>query len=122
MILIADDLHLFQGVRDVLVADVRFQDKVDEVHCDGVSAPLTNIYPMEMADEEWADWVGSASEGSVPDPLPMSYVMIESRSAEWIAQIGALLAKGLATPAWFVDTADVAWPVGRVDPLRIRLS
>lgn len=52
----------------------------------------------------------------------MSKVLVECRSADWITEMGALLADGLSTPAWFIDTAEVAWPVGRVDAARGVLS
>ena len=37
-------------------------------------------------------------------------------------KVGALLARGLKSPAWFVDSADFAWPVGAVDPDRMALT
>ena len=122
VILVSDDPDLFQSASDVLLKDPRFQASVSNLHCSEGEAPLTNIYPVVSQAAEWRDWAGTASEGATPNPRTMSNVLIESRSAGCIAEIGVRLAKGLASPAWFIDSADVAWPVGRVDPRRIALA
>jgi hypothetical protein len=56
------------------------------------------------------------------NPEQMSSLIFETRSPAWVAEVGLLLAHGLESRAWFVDSADVAWPVGAVDPGRIALA
>jgi len=52
----------------------------------------------------------------------MSSLIFETRSPAWVAEVGVLLARGLKSPAWFVDSADLAWPVREVDPDRFALT
>jgi hypothetical protein len=116
VIVVSDDPNLYDSVRAVLRADSRFIDAEDGVHCDGSVVPLTNIYPVEMAPAEWDGW------GSGARPKSMSTLIFECRSATWVAEVGTLLAQGLKTPIWFVDSASTAWPADRVDPDRIALA
>lgn len=90
------------------------------MHCDGSAAPLTNIYPVEMLPTEWEGW--DASDSELHDPRGMSTLLFECRSPAWVAEVGRLLAERLDAPVWFVDSADTAWPSGRVDPDRILLG
>jgi hypothetical protein len=110
----SDDANLFDSVRAALRSDRRFTDTAEGIHCDGSVAPLTNIYPIEMTAAEWDGW--ESADSQMPDPTRMSALIFESRSPAWVAEVGALLARTLATPVWFVDTADIAWPADRVDP------
>lgn len=120
VIVLSSDPDLFDNVRTVLASDSRFIVTRETVHCDGSSAPLTNIYPIEAIAAEWADW--NAPVDGVPDPRTSSLLIFESRSSEWIAEVGTLLARGLTAPAWFIDSADTLWPVDRVDVDRVALS
>jgi hypothetical protein len=120
VIVLSSDPDLFDNVRAVLGSDPRFIVAGDTVHCDGSVAPLTNIYPVETELAEWADW--DATVGEMPDPRTSSLLIFESRSPEWVAEVGRLLAQGLAAPVWFVDSADTAWPAGQVDAARVRLA
>jgi hypothetical protein len=52
----------------------------------------------------------------------MSSLIFETRIPAWVAEVGRLLARGLETPAWFIDARGVAWPVGDVDPGQIALA
>ena len=118
--MVSDDPNLFDSVRAALRSDGRFIEAVDGVHCDGLVAPLTSIYPVEMAPADWDGWESGASQ--MPDPRSLSALVFECRSPAWIAEVGTLLAQGLATPVWFVDAADAAWPADRVDQDRIVLT
>jgi hypothetical protein len=111
--------NLFDSVRAVLRSDSRFIYADEGVHCDGSIVPLTNIYPIEMAPAEWDGW--ELTDTEMPDPRSMSVLVFECRSAEWIAEVGTLLARGLETRVWFVDSADTAWPAEQVDPQQISL-
>jgi hypothetical protein len=83
-------------------------------------APLTNIYPVRMEPAEWATW--DSEVGAMPDPRVSSQLIFESRSPEWVAEVGRLLAEGFAEPLWFVDSSDTAWPADQVDPARVALA
>lgn len=120
MIVVSEDPNLFASVRATLSSDGRFIDTDEGVHCDGSVAPHTNIYPVEMSAAEWDGW--DTGDGQLPDPRSMSALIFESWSATWIAEIGKLLAHGVETPIWFVDSADTVWPAGLVDPDRIALT
>jgi hypothetical protein len=120
VVVLSSDPDLFDNVRAVLASDPRFIVDGDTVHCDGSVSPLTNIYPVETDPAEWADW--GAAAGKTPDPRTSSLLMFESRSPEWVAEVGRLLADGLSAPVWFVDSADTAWPSDRVDATRVVLA
>ncbi|NYE38157.1 hypothetical protein F4692_003302 [Nocardioides cavernae] len=105
----------------MLEPDGRFVVAGDDLlHCDGATAPLTNIYPAENLAADWQDW--RAGDGGLSGPEQMSSLIFETRSPAWVAEVGLLLAEGLETQAWFVDAADVVWPVGKVDSEQIALS
>jgi len=120
VILVSGDPNLLDSVRAVLQSDGRFIVTEDGLHCDGSAAPLTNIYPVEMPPAEWDGW--NSGDHQMPDPRFMSSLIFESWSPAWVAEVGRLLDQGLESPAWFVDSADQAWPAGRVDPDRIALA
>lgn len=119
VIVLSADPHLFDNVPALLGADPRFLDLGDELHCDGPAAPLTNIYPVKTDPVEWNDW--ELTDGA-PDPRTSSLLIFESRSPDWVAEVGKVLAHGLASPVWFVDSADHVWPAGQVDPARVALA
>lgn len=119
-LVVGADPGLFDRVRQALLADPRFIDAGDALHCDGSVAPLTNIYPVEMTVAEW-DGLRSVA-GQMPDPQTMSVLLFECRSPAWVAEVGTLLAGNLDTPVWFIDSADTVWPSGSVDPERITLD
>ncbi|MFC6705596.1 hypothetical protein [Flexivirga alba] len=52
----------------------------------------------------------------------MSAVLIESRSARWIAEIGVLMAAAAAAPVWIADSADIVWRAAQIDPEQIVLA
>lgn len=120
VIVLSSDPDLFGNVRALLRTDPRFADAGDTVHCDGTVAPLTNIYPVETDAIEWNDWEAAAA--GVPDPRSSSLLVFESRSPEWVAEVGRLLALGLTVPVWFVDSADTVWPADQIDPARVVLA
>lgn len=76
--------------------------------------------PTGDGPAEWADWDATARETA--DPRTYSLLIFESRSPEWVAEVGRLLSGGLRFPVWFVDAADTAWPAGRVDSDRVSLA
>lgn len=92
----------------------------DLLHCDGSTAPLTNIYLAENAAVDWEGW--QAGDSGLSNPEQMTSLVFETRSPEWVAEVGLLLAQGLETHAWFVDAADVVWRVGEVDSEQIALA
>jgi hypothetical protein len=47
VIVLGGNGDLFSDVRRTLLADSRFIDAGDTIHCDGAAAPLTNIYAVE---------------------------------------------------------------------------
>ena len=116
----SDDPNLFHSVVSGHGSDSRFIVAAREPHCDGSAAPLTNIYQSETADDDWADW--SPGDSGMVNPTADVVLIFETRSPAWVAEVGALLARGLKSPAWFVDSADFAWPVGAVDPDRMALT
>lgn len=120
VVVLSDDPNLFRSVASVLEPDGRFVVAGDLLHCDGSTAPLTNIYPAENVAAHWEDW--QAGDSGLSNPEQMSSLIFETRSPAWVAEVGLLLAQGLGTQAWFVDTADVAWPVGEVDSEQILLA
>lgn len=121
VIILSDDPSLFSHVAAVLRSDSRFHVVGDDLmHCDGSAAPLTNIYPIETSAAEWEDW--RPTENGPQNPGQMSSPVLETRVPAWVAEVGLLLARGLETPAWFVDAREVAWPVGGVDPHQIALA
>jgi hypothetical protein len=91
------------------------------VHCDGSISPLTNIYPVKMEPDDWDDWDAGAA-GEMPDPRTSSLLMVETRSPEWLAEVGRLLSNGLRAPVWIVDSADTAWPADQIDSARVVLA
>lgn len=117
---VSDDPQLLDSVSSILGPDSRFTVGENYLHCDGTDAPLTNIYPIENGSHEWENW--RPGESDLLNPEAMSLLLFETRSPDWVAEVGLLLARGLGTRAWFVDSADVAWPVGKVDPGRIVLA
>lgn len=120
IIVLSGDPDLFDNVRALLRTDPRFVDGGDTVHCDGSMAPLTNIYPVQNAPAEWDDW--DVETDAMPDPRTSSLLIFESRSPEWVAEVGALLAEGLASPVWIIDSAGKAWSADQIDPARVALS
>jgi hypothetical protein len=48
VIVLGSNADLFGDVRRTLLADSRFIDTGDTIHCDGAAAPLTNIYAVDM--------------------------------------------------------------------------
>lgn len=104
-----------------LVPDGRFTFVGDDLlHCDGSGAPLTNIYPVEKSEVGWAGW--QKIQDGMPPPAQMTSLIFETSSPEWVAEVGLLLAAASEASMWFVDSKDIAWPVGEVDPNRIALA
>lgn len=116
----SDDPNLFRSVVAVLGSDDRFTVVGDDLHCDGLAAPLTNIYPIENLESDWEDW--QPGNSGMRNPARMSSLIFETRSPAWVAEVGLLLAQGLKAQTWFVDSVGVAWPAGEVDPGRISLA
>ncbi|HST85175.1 MAG TPA: hypothetical protein VLL08_25775 [Kineosporiaceae bacterium] len=102
-------MSLFDNVRAALRSDSRFTDTEEGIHRDSSVAPLTNIYPIEMTAAEWEGW--EPGDSQMPDATHLSALIFESDSPAWVAEVGALVARTLQTPIWFVDAADVAWSV-----------
>jgi hypothetical protein len=121
VVVLSDDRNLFRSVASLLEPDGRFVVAADDLlHCDGLTAPLTNLYPAENVVTDWEDW--QVGDSGLTNAAQMSLLIFETRSAAWVAEVGLLLAEGLETQAWFIDTADVAWPVGKVDAGQIALA
>lgn len=121
VVVLSEDANLFRSVASVLESDGRFAVAGDDLlHCDGSTAPLTNIYPAENVDVGWEDW--QAGDSGLSNSEQMTSLVFETRSSAWVAEVGLLLARGLGTEAWFVDSADVVWPVGDVDSDQIALA
>jgi hypothetical protein len=120
VIVLSEDPQLSANLRAWLRDDSRFIETVAGLHCDGTAAPSTNIYPVEIPNVEWEDW--DAERTGVMDPQAMTALIFECRSAVWIAEVGALIAASADKPVWFVDSANVAWPVDRVDPKQLALA
>ncbi|WP_134738782.1 hypothetical protein [Nocardioides sp. 503] len=120
VIVLGSDPDLFERVRTALREDSRFVDVGDGIHCDGVKAPLTNIYPILTSQAEWTDWDVDAT--GITEPHRMSNLIFECSSAAWVAEAGRLLTRSLEAPLWFVDAAERAWPAERVDLALLRLS
>jgi hypothetical protein len=74
VIVLGTSAGLFEDVQRTLLADGRFIDGGDTVHCDGEAAPLTNIYEVAIDPVEWDGW--EEADG-VPDPRGMSTLMFE---------------------------------------------
>jgi hypothetical protein len=119
VIVLGGNGDLFSDVRRTLLADSRFIDAGDTIHCDGAAAPLTNIYAVEMNPVEWEGW---DSTGGMPDPRAMSTLMFECRSPAWVSEVGKILARGIDAPIWFVDSADTVWPADQIDAERVALG
>jgi len=119
VIVLGSNGDLFGDVRRTLLADSRFIDAGDTIHCDGAAAPLTNIYAVDMNPAEWDDW---DSTGGMPDPRTMSTLMLECRSPAWVAEVGKILARGIDAPIWLVDSADTVWPADQIDAERVALG
>ncbi|KRB74006.1 hypothetical protein ASE01_18600 [Nocardioides sp. Root190] len=120
VVVLSSDPDLFDNVRALLATDPRFVDAGNTVHCDGSLAPLTNIYPVETHPVEWDDW--DAATSGMPDPRTSSLLIFESRSHEWVAEVGRVLAEGLTSPVWIVDSADTVWPADQIDSARVALA
>lgn len=120
MIVVSSDPDLFSQVRSVLGSDPRFIDTGETVHCNGSMAPLTNIYPVEAHPGDWDDW--NATGGEMPDPRSSTLLILETRSPEWVAEVGRLLARALLNPLFIVDSEDTVWPADQVDPKRLALA
>jgi len=117
----SDDPNLFRSVVSALSGDARFMVVGDDLlHRDGSAAPLTNIYSVENPEAQWEGW--RPGDSGMLNPAQMSSLILETRSPEWVAEVGLLLAQALEAQAWFVDSADVAWPVGEVNPGQIALA
>ncbi|GAB4062541.1 hypothetical protein GCM10028777_02620 [Angustibacter speluncae] len=114
------DPALYANVRATLQSDGRFVSTDQEIHCSPPLAPLTNIYPAALPAEEWDGW--AAQRSPMPDPRSMSVLILECRDAHWVAEIGALLDRGLAATVWFVDARDRAWSAGDVDAVQLALT
>lgn len=119
VIVLSGDPNLFESLRTAVRGDSRFIDAGDALHCDGSMSPLSNIYPVQNDPVDWDDW--EAPDG-MPDPRTMSALIFESRSAEWVAEVGRLMAEHLDAPTWFVDSSDKAWPADQVDPNQVALA
>lgn len=119
MIVLSTNAELFDDVRRSLLADRRFVDGGDVIHCDGVVAPLTNIYAADVSPVEWESM---DVPSGMPDPRSMTTLILECRSPEWVAEIGRLLARDLGEGIWFVDAADNVWPADRVEPTQVALA
>jgi hypothetical protein len=120
VVVLSSDPDLFSRVRTILGSDPRFIDTGDAVHCDGSVAPLTNIYPVDADPIEWDDWDATVIE--MPHPRTSTLLIFETRSPEWVAEVGKLLAQALAAPLWIVDSGDTAWPADQIDPARVVLA
>lgn len=120
VVVLSADPDLFDNVRALLRTDSRFIDAGDTVHCDGSMAPLTNIYLTETDSAEWGEW--DSGTDTMPDPRTCSLLIFETRSPEWVAEVGRLLAEGLTSPVWIVDSADSVWPANQIDPARVALA
>jgi hypothetical protein len=119
VIVLSSDPDLFDCVRAAVRSDSRFIDVGDALHCDGSASPLSNIYPVQNDPIDWEDWDAAAG---MPDPCTMSALIFESRSAEWVAEVGKLIAAHLDAPTWFIDSTGAAWPADQVDPDRVALA
>ena len=120
MLVLSSEPDLLSAAKRIGADDPRFLVTGDSLHCDGTGAPLTNIYPVEPVLAEWDGWEAPATD--MPDPRTMSQLIFECRSPEWVAEVGGLLAEGIAAPVWFLDAAGVPWSAGEVDPSRVVLA
>jgi hypothetical protein len=118
-IVLGSNADLFGDVRRPLLADSRFIDAGDAIHCDGAAAPLTNVYAVDLSPDEWEGW---DSTGQMAGPRTMSTLPLECRSPAWVAQVGEILGWGLDAPLWFVDSADTVWPADRIDAQQVALG
>lgn len=119
MLVLSSQRDLFDAVRRTFADDARFVVTNEQVHCDGTAAPLTNIYATDVITAEWENWL--VDENVMPDPLTLSHLIFECRSAAWVAEVGGLIAANVKFPVWVVDGADAVWPAGAVDPDRVVL-
>ena len=118
--MLSPDADLLAHVRAWLRDDKRFIETDTGLHCDGSSAPLTNIYPVENLASEWENWDPEST--GIENPQSMTTLIFECRSPNWVAEVGTLIAVNTDKPVWFVDSADVAWPVDRVNPNQVALA
>lgn len=118
VLVVGSSEDLFADVQRALLLDRRFLATEALVHCDGAGAPLTNIYPVDLAA---AEWDGFAEREGMPDPRDMSTLILECRDPAWVAAVGRLVADHATAPIWVVDSADRVWPAGEIDPERLSL-
>lgn len=116
---LSDDRLLLERARAALSDDVRFIVSSDGLHCDGLVAPLTNLYTVDNSPDDWEGW---GPDRGLADPATMTTLLLECRSPRWIAEVGVLLADASTTQVWIVDSADVVWPAAEVDPERIAID
>ncbi|MBO1752548.1 hypothetical protein J4G33_12115 [Actinotalea sp. BY-33] len=113
------DPHLYDSVREVLDGDPRFIHLDDHLHCDGSSAPLTNIYPVDVSPVEWEGGLHrshvAGPAGDVGRDLRVSLTGMDRG-------VGRLVASRLVEPLWIVDSTETAGPAGAVDPDRVALA
>lgn len=73
-----------------------------------------------MSPDEWYGW--KPRRESLSEPTSMTTLLFECASADWVAEVGRLMAQSIAAPVWFVDAADQVWPAGDVDAHRLALA
>lgn len=117
--MLGNNAEFFDDVRRSLLADRRFVDGGDVIHCDGIVAPLTNIYAADVSPIEWQ---GMDVPAGMPDPRSMTSLILECRSPEWVAEVGQLLARDLGKGIWFVDASDTVWPADQVEATKVTLA
>ena len=116
MIVVSIDPRFWQNVRAALQRDPRFRADEESVHSDD---PLTNIYPVPVQPAEWENW---RRVSGLPHLQSMAHLIVETRSAEWVAAIGALLTDATTFPVWLIDATDKVWPADQVSPDRVTLA
>lgn len=120
VLILSVESDLLGAVSQAVSDDSRFVLAGATLHCDGVAAPLTNIYAVESVPGEWEAW--TQDDSAMPDPWTMTQLVFECRSPEWVAEVGRLIAERIDVPVWFVDASDTAWSAGQVHPSRISLA
>ena len=120
VVMLSPDADLLAHLRAWLRDDKRFIETDEGLHCDGSSAPLTNIYPVDNPASDWENW--DAESTGIENPQSMTTLIFECRSPKWVAEVGTLIAVSTDKPVWFVDSADVEWPVDRVNPKQVALA
>ena len=118
--MLSEDPDLLANLRAWLRDDKRFIETDTGLHCEGTSAPLTNIYAVENPGSEWEDW--DADSTGVENPQAMTALIFECGSPSWVAEVGILIAVRTDRPVWFMDSANVAWPVDGVDAKKVALN